>query len=412
MDSVMKPTTGGVVGLIAGISGSNMRIALEVVRNVLIGSTATASKPTSRADYLFDCLFALRGPRQTEHLIKGLENCFHAELTDRPLHALRVRVMAYLAWTRQSKNNRVYLEDMERVVASFAAWGYPATAVRSAIERLCDTKLIASGAPARGRKRLRLTASGYTHLTLLLENPAYRLAMALVTEWYDHEAVQRFVSRAKSGGGRSGLSFGDIVETRAVDEFVAYLARQIQLEDTILNGDVRVQAHWRSEVLAHSAAILSNDAFAHKTNAEGSRAELRRDGKTPSNGPPPRRKRGSRPSSQLDLLGENKVRPEPLPRLQGTESLCDTVYVPRILWALEYAKILALGPQTAADLARLFSEHGGQMLQDTNVARAFRNVRQSHDAKGLWQCRGRRYVITATGSARLRAMLSEGGAEP
>jgi hypothetical protein len=58
----------------------------------------------------------------------------------------------------------------------------------------------------------------------------------------------------------------------------------------------------------------------------------------------------------------------------GRPKLLDTVWVPRILWALEWIRVHepAGSSANAARIAEVFSKHGGSRIEGTNVARAFR----------------------------------------
>jgi hypothetical protein len=74
------------------------------------------------------------------------------------------------------------------------------------------------------------------------------------------------------------------------------------------------------------------------------------------------------------------------------------VYLPRILWALEYARRNGGRAKTAAELARILTEHGGFLVQETNMARAFRDLGLGLDA--FVENTGAGYVIRERGVAR------------
>jgi len=96
----------------------------------------------------------------------------------------------------------------------------------------------------------------------------------------------------------------------------------------------------------------------------------------------------------------------PLPRLTGKLVIRGTVWVPRILWALEYASRRALGPRTAADIARILEEHAAVTVPATNIARAFRDHAEDEDPP-LWdEIEGRRYVINTAGRDELARALA------
>jgi hypothetical protein len=86
------------------------------------------------------------------------------------------------------------------------------------------------------------------------------------------------------------------------------------------------------------------------------------------------------------------------------ESMDGSVWVPRILWALEFAKLRDLGPQSASDISRVLGEHSGLNVPSPNVARAFRDRKQQ--GASYWkEVDSQRYEISRAGSAALRKQL-------
>lgn len=90
-----------------------------------------------------------------------------------------------------------------------------------------------------------------------------------------------------------------------------------------------------------------------------------------------------------------------LPKLSAEARYADTVWVPRILWALAWSAEQNLGPQTAADLARILGREAGLKVAPNNVARAFRDFAADQRTKGLWKATGKKYEITAAGKKTL-----------
>lgn len=84
----------------------------------------------------------------------------------------------------------------------------------------------------------------------------------------------------------------------------------------------------------------------------------------------------------------------------------DTVWVPRILWALAWADEQKKGPQSAADLARILAGQAGLKVAPNNVARAFRDFATDKRTKGLWKATGKNYEITAAGKQTLSKIAS------
>jgi hypothetical protein len=89
------------------------------------------------------------------------------------------------------------------------------------------------------------------------------------------------------------------------------------------------------------------------------------------------------------------------------EAMDGSVWVPRILWALEFAKLRDLGPQSASDISRVLGEHSGLTVPSPNVARAFRDRKQQ--GASYWkEVDSQRYEISRAGSAALRKQLRSG----
>jgi hypothetical protein len=89
--------------------------------------------------------------------------------------------------------------------------------------------------------------------------------------------------------------------------------------------------------------------------------------------------------------------------LGAKETMDGSVWVPRILWALEYARRNALGPQSASDISRVLGQNG-VTVPSTNVARAFRDRKQ--DSAYWTEHDGQRYEISDAGSVAISAQLA------
>ena len=104
---------------------------------------------------------------------------------------------------------------------------------------------------------------------------------------------------------------------------------------------------------------------------------------------------------------DEDIAPPPPPELRPLgqkEAMDGSVWVPRILWALEFAKLRDLGPQSASDISRVLGEHSGLNVPSPNVARAFRDRKQQ--GASYWkEVDSQRYEISRAGSAALRKQL-------
>jgi hypothetical protein len=82
-----------------------------------------------------------------------------------------------------------------------------------------------------------------------------------------------------------------------------------------------------------------------------------------------------------------------------------TVWIPRILWALEWAKLNQAGPRTAADLTKILEEQAGLAVRPNNLARAFRDLKDDSRARDLWTMAEKRYTIAPRGETLLREII-------
>ena len=93
-----------------------------------------------------------------------------------------------------------------------------------------------------------------------------------------------------------------------------------------------------------------------------------------------------------------------MPALDPATAHAGTVWIPRVLWALEWAGREKLGPQTAAELARILNDQAKLKAAPNNVARAFRDLNGDPRARGLWSVDAQRYAITPDGRSLLRRL--------
>lgn len=122
---------------------------------------------------------------------------------------------------------------------------------------------------------------------------------------------------------------------------------------------------------------------------------------------------GNEAGEDADRIGREHPGPasdaSPLPLLPRDRTLRGTVWIPRILWALEWGRREGRPPLSAADIARVLTEHGGLELAGHNVARAFRDYRNDAAAARLWVGNGRGYAITVAGTRALETLLADEG---
>jgi GTPase SAR1 family protein len=378
---LLNPPRNGLE-VISALSGHNIRSALDIVREFISGAALLTSLPEPTVDYMLETLLAIAG--QLNHQL-DLKKLFDADPHKPPLHALRLRLLGYYSWAYEIYRDRNSLELTETVIAKFAAWGYPTHAVEQALQSLYSQGLLTSIKQEKSDMlavRMSISSVGYAHIARLSLQKVYRTAMALVTRWYNPDLAQEFIRRAENAGTDSGTSLGDVVVANAVEIFEAYLKTSRVLEDKLLSDKFLMQP-WVQETLSRSNSWNVNTA--------------------PGDCP----KQGALMSENwseqliLDVIPENKL----LPRLPQNLTLHGSVWVPRILWALEYAKVNKLGQVTAAQIATILTREGDRDLPNTNAARAFREFTKKPEIEVYFSRSGKRYSITCEGTAVIMSLI-------
>jgi hypothetical protein len=364
--------------VISALSGHDIRSALRIVREFISGTALLKSSPEPTVDYMLEALIAMAGQLDRQ---LNLKKIFDADPHMPPLHALRVRLLGYYSWAYEAHPDRSLLEDTESVVAKFAAWGYPAHSVEQALEALCSQELLTPGKQENSgtlSTRMSISSIGYAHIRRLALQKVYRTSMALISRWYDQDLAQEFIRQAESAGTEEGTSLGDIVAANAINLFEAYLGAARVREDRLLSESFSIQP-WVQETLSRSNpwdAITSTNEYPNPKEENSTFAQL-----------------------CFDIPTQVKA----LPRLPRNLIYDNTVWIPRILWALEYAAINKRGPLTAAQIAKILSEEGDMDIPNTNVARAFREFKP--DIAVYFNRQGKRYSITHEGSTIIRSLI-------
>jgi len=392
--TLLKPRSDSL-GVVASLAGHNMRNALELIRAVVVGSALVSTRPNQTGEYSFECISAAMGLREFARL--GLANIYDAEPFDPPMHSLRLRLLSYYSWAFEGSRGRAEREQTEGIVARFGALGYPIALVRSCILFLLEKNLIRAYAPQPDDTsviydlpaRATITSSGFVHLAKLPLLPAYRAMAALSTRWYDHDLAQSFCRRAEDSGGTLGVSLSDIVAAQAVDVFDTYIDVSSAKEDSRLY--FIPNSEWVRSIFGRTGRSGPNVNIEFPANAPRTEA-----GETMLS------RQISLPFPDAELTS---IRPS-MPRLGRTVKYASSVWIPRILWALEFANRNSLGGLSAADIARILQSHADIDVNGTNVARAFRALSSSL-VSHLWTSERKRYAVTEAGRNLLHTIASD-----
>lgn len=369
--------------VVAALAGHNMRHGLGVARALLEGSHNLGRTPEPSTAYLMDSFLASSGELRRSFRICNL---FGIEPSPIPTHSLPARLLAHYSYAREAGNNRARLERTDTVLAQFASWGYPLGSIRSVLRRLFEENALQTraSAPRPGElpARLSLSASGHVHLSRLLNLPTYRAAMALTTCWHDPELAHRMID---SMGPANEVSMDELVSSDVLQFFDAYLEKSESREDSLLVPTIE-KHDWVRQVL--SRTTRRNSQLAASGTGTLSAAEKVS---------PTQLSLGTGAAPDLPVLPESSI-------------LYGTVYVPRILWALEWARLDQRGAISAAQIAHILHENADLAVFPNNIARAFRDFKGKEkfsELTGLWTSERKRYQITPAGTKTLRAILNE-----
>jgi len=385
---VASPRSG--LEVISALSGHNIRLSLHIVREFILGSALISSEPEPTVDYLLEALIAIAG--ELNHKL-DLKKLFDADPYAPPLHELRLRLLGYFSWALDQHPDRSTLEDTEIVISKFSAWGYPIDAVEQSLQSLYSQKLLnpidLKECQQQLPKRMSISSTGYAHLTRLAPQKIFRTAMALICRWYDNSLVEQFILKSEQAGTEDGTSLGDIVSSNAVSIFEAYLKASKKRENRLLSEKFSQQP-WVKETISRSNVWNKSTSITEEISNDSERNE--------------RHIKIDDGSQQLSF--DIHVQTKQLPRLPRNLKLHSSVWVSRILWALEYADINELGPQTAAQIAKILTEQGDVDVPNTNVAREFRKYnKEKPEVKVYYTRQGKRYSITKEGSNVIRSCI-------
>jgi len=393
--------------ILSDLSAQDTRGALGLTRGVVTGASLVETRVDGSPEFVFESLLALGRWDDAERA--KLVNLFDVPPVAPVMHALRSRLLGYFDYALTARRTLPMREVTEHAVALFAGWGYPVRLVEDRLRDLIDAGLLAARDPKPSEPkaehrlpvRLRITASGHVHLRRLLELPVYRTVMGCLTRWYQNDLAREYVARVTKIGGDLGVTIGDIAVSTAPELFDAYLRKAVCDEDRYLSNEISGE-EWAREVLARSAGLTAN------------RRQASDEAGTSTMVPPTQsvsRPQGRARSAHVDdpelFAPEEFARQEVLRRLPGTVVIEGTLWIPRILWALEWAKRHGQGPRSASDLARILHEEGEIGVPATNVARALRDTGIRTFLLPLMNSVGKRYSITEAGTALLLPLLKE-----
>ena len=383
--------------LISSLAGQNTRLALDLSVRVVRHSVDPAISGEGSAGVLHALLVGSTTETLTERV--GLANMFDCEPSLPPLHGLRARLLAYLHATSKLSHTRPVEEGAAVILARFGAWGYPVALVRRAllwmltVGLICDAKQRRSGVFEQLPTRLGLTASGLVHLTRLARERQYRLMMACATRWYQPDLARSFTERCEAASGDDGCTFGDLFESTADDFFETYVRQALDTEDGYL---VPMSQHeWVRNVMATSNPVFkrSIERDTRTWREEGSDEQAATTG-------------GEFQEALFPDLARPPAKPTPnLGRIPRNTRAFGVVWVPRILWALEWGRQADHGPMSPSEIASTLRDHADIDVPHNNVSRAFRDLKKKPQTAGLWVIQGKRYEITEAGTSLIVSLI-------
>lgn len=384
--------------LLAGMAGNNVREALGFVRSMIAGAQLVRDVAQPTAAYALDCLVAVSSLAEMRATSR-IANVFDAEPAETPSHSLRLRLLAYLSFAFDTQNGRVHAETTETIVARFGMWGYNIGDVENSLRYLLKLRLArphdrSEAAPEHDWRelphRITLTASGHVHVHRMANLPSYRLIMGMLSRWYDESLCSEFVKVCSEAGGDSGTSVADIELTGAAKLFDAYLAERWQLEENSLVVGLD-RYDWIREVRSRMAGLFVTSAGPPILKPVSPQKDFI-----------DRRVEVDEKQLSLSVTEVKVVRLEPI---SPDAKYKNTVWLPRILWALEWARRNERGPQTASDISRLLAEHCQFDVAATNIARAFRKFAEDEEVRILYVSSGKKYSISASGIKAIEYLL-------
>lgn len=385
--------------VVACLAAQNIRESLTLSRLLVLGSVSRRGPVQPTAAYALESLFGSGSGALTRRGPLQLFNCFDADPAEPPAHALRTRLLAYLSWAHDQCSDRALLEASTTIASRFAAWGYATSSVIQELGVLISAGQVRPYSESeRGPAtqidplphRITITAPGYAHLTRLLVIPAYRAAMACTTRWYDRQLSQLFIQKAELAGSSDGPTIGDIAVSSAMPVFESYLRQSVSREDAQLSHGLD-GSHWVREVRSRSARLLSLEPVEVPATAIPSL-------------PVPMAADGDQ-EEQLPLAIARAAPAARLPTLDPECSVNNMRWIPRLLWALEWARIAEMGPISPRQIADILTEYGNQSVPPTNVSRAFRDAKEYNQQRRLWRVVGKRYQIERAGTDLLSGLL-------
>lgn len=187
----------------------------------------------------------------------------------------------------------------------------------------------------------------------------------------------------------------------------AFLGSELTLNKTVTKFDVwgKKQIHDRTRELAGIARDTWTWPHA-KHRVQPVRASARKSINQVIRKPAPDLQELPLKARESPEKGNKVSPPAALTPLTGEPLLHDTVWLPRVLWGLEWASQNGRGPIHASQIAEILNQHGGMNVAPPNVARAFRDFRKNELPDGYFELRpAQTYSITEMGRMALRSIL-------
>jgi len=335
-------------------------------------------------------------------------NLFAVGTEEQSSHFIALAILAYLSRERVSPKNTVQVRQLCQELLFF---GYPRHHVESVARRMLGDSLLFSPRVSVGMSRRKelpeltseakvgISAKGYYFLTQLAGDAYYQVRAAEDTIWYDEERASAFIRELRESFSAQQSNDPDdlLIASGAREVFFQYLKRAWLHECQV--NQARVNISWARVVNnIVEERVFGTQLTRSVHNQESTTSPHVETGPVQQSIVPVvpkqlRHKSDKADNVQLSIFPELTDTTE-----QGFQKAADSlgpmpentkvhrsVYLFRVLWALEVASRAGLSPIRASTIAQVINSYGTVGVEATNVAKFLRNQRQSAEFTHFWR---------------------------